>query len=132
MNTSSFYFHFFLITKHFKHIFVETKHFFLFVKICFFPAQLISTKETGKWFITCYRAQLSGFRMLTNDNLKNNLVYKNLQTRAPQMFLAPGPGSLKPRLFETIVKLLKTIDYFCKALHRWCLPDAASVVIDDI
>ena len=67
--------------KHFKCIFVEKKYLFLFVKRYIFPVQLINVKKTDKWFITCYRMQLWGIRTLGKDNLKNNLVKKNVQRR---------------------------------------------------
>ena len=81
--------------KHFKHIFVEKKYLFLFVKRYIFPVQLINVKKTDKWFITRYRMQLWGIRTLAKDNLKNNLVMKNVQSKVSQMSSVTDPTAPK-------------------------------------
>ena len=55
------------------------------------------------------QTQIWGIRILTKVNLKNNLVNKNFQIRALQMFSAPGPQSLKSPL---IYIHLKNIFFF--------------------
>ena len=81
--------------KHFKHIFVEKKHFFIH-----FSSTVINLKKTDKWLITCYRAQLWGIRILTADNLKNNFDEWKVSNEVLQMFSAPQ--SLKPLLVSFI------------------------------
>ena len=82
--------------------------------------KLINVKKTDKWLITCYRAQLWGNRILTKGKLKNNLVNKIFQTRAPQVLLALRPAVPKTAIVDPITTLTSSKSF--RSFFRVCEP----------
>ena len=81
-----------LKAKTFQTFLQEKNHLFLFVKSKTFSCTAHYCKENWKMIYPLLQSTTLSIGILTKGNLKNNLAYKNIQTRVSQMFSVPCPA----------------------------------------